>query len=443
MHVTWFAPFFLVQLLYACRGEREWGKATIFASFFQAASPVLVTLGGRISGLQPAYALIPIGILHFVSTSLRSKKTRKDELNPSYPEFFIFALTVIGIAGAVLLPLVFDGLVHVTTPRLNFSVALLHLSSGNLVQAFYLACNFVLFTLFTRSLRRDMLRLSECIDTLATVTILAAALGIYQITSRLLNLPWLAPVINSNLGSTQLFDERTDGVVKTIGVTTRMSATFLEPSLMSVYFLGMFALFGLGIQRRLIGVILIFCLLISTSTTAVIGLLVLIPFFLFWQTLRLGVHIRYLTIAIMVGTGVMVCAMSYSLNPSSNSPLRFLDEKMSSDSGQTRSGLDALAMQTLGESYGLGVGFGSTRSSSIVTTVAACGGLPGLICIVGFFATLLASAIRTSSSEISALGLALGATIIGWAISAPDITLSIIWILSGIIAGSLRAAHNR
>ncbi len=71
-----------------------------------------------------------------------------------------------------------------------------------------------------------------------------------------------------------------------------------------------------------------------------------------------------------------------------------------------------------------------------MTTFAASTGIPGLICLVGFFATLLTRAMSSKSVDIRALGLALATIIVGWSISVPDTTLSLIWLLSGIVCGA-------
>jgi hypothetical protein len=77
MSVTWFLPIFAVLFAYACRGQRQWVAATVVASFFQAASPILVSGGGRLSGLQTAYALLPIGAVQFVLRSFQLNRERK------------------------------------------------------------------------------------------------------------------------------------------------------------------------------------------------------------------------------------------------------------------------------------------------------------------------------------------------------------------------------
>jgi hypothetical protein len=439
MSATWFTPFFLIFLIYACRGQRQWAVSTIVASFFQAASPILVVAGGRINGLQPAYALLPVGVAQILFESFNLKNAALNRRYITSSHLFIFAMTVIAIAGAFLLPRAFGGLAHVTPPRRQDVIELVHFSAGNGVQAFYIACNFVLFTLISRSVHRGSINVSQCIAAIALGTTIAILLGLYQISCDLLHLPWPDAVINSNLGSAQLFKQNAAGIVHALGIQRRMSATFLEPSMMSVYFLGMFSLFGLGLRRWVIGAGVLFCLIISTSATAIIGLCALMVIWTFWDLPRNGVNIRYIA-ALCLGSACMAGVLLVYLLSSGNH-FAFITDKLASNSGQIRSSLDLIALRTFRESWGLGVGIGSTRSSSFLTTFAASTGIPGMICLIGFFATLLSRTMSSTSSEVRALGLALATILIGWSLSVPDTTLSLIWLLSGIVCGA--ATHEQ
>ena len=64
MLFTDFLPAFLVMALFAFKGPRAWLAVTAIAAFFQAATPIVLGVGGRAAGLAPAYALLPIGVWH-------------------------------------------------------------------------------------------------------------------------------------------------------------------------------------------------------------------------------------------------------------------------------------------------------------------------------------------------------------------------------------------
>ena len=64
MYPTAFLPFFLVLVLISLRSANAWAACMGAVAFFQAASPILLVAGGRISGIAPAYGLMFVGLWH-------------------------------------------------------------------------------------------------------------------------------------------------------------------------------------------------------------------------------------------------------------------------------------------------------------------------------------------------------------------------------------------
>jgi hypothetical protein len=114
-----------------------------------------------------------------------------------------------------------------------------------------------------------------------------------------------------------------------------------------------------------------------------------------------------------------------------------LMQKLSSSSGETRIGLDRIALQTFFETWGVGVGVGSTRSSSFLATFAACTGIPGLLAFGGFFSIVAFSSLVSSSRQVRAMGLAFATVVVAWMISVPDLSIPIVWIVSAAVCGTL------
>lgn len=442
MSVTWFLPIFVILFVYACRGQRQWVGATIVASFFQAATPILLSAGGRLSGLQTAYALLPIGVFQFIVGSFQLNRQRQSIFRISEAHMFLIGMTVIGVVGAFMLPKLFRGVAHVTTPPV-FHTTILRSSSGNAIQAFYLVCNLSLFTLVVACIQRGAITVSQCIRALAVGTICSAVFGLYQIVCDALHAPWIDVVINSNLGVAQNFNQPVHGLPRLLGISRRMSATFQEPSMMSMYFLAMFAMFAVGLRRFVLGGTVLFCLLISTSATATAGLVVIFGIWMAWEFVGSRLDLRKASFFALIGAAVFAVFLAVTMMSDHWAHANYITEKLSSTSGQTRMSLDKIALHTFFETWGLGVGVGSTRSSSFIATFGACTGVPGLFCMFGFFGIVIFKSLSSEASEIRAVGLACAALFVGWLISIPDLAMPIVWVVSGVAAGQMGAKVTR
>jgi hypothetical protein len=222
-----------------------------------------------------------------------------------------------------------------------------------------------------------------------------------------------------------------------------MSSTFLEPSILAMHFVGLFALFGLVLRRWWLAGALLFCLLISTSATAYLGLALLVMLYLVFTASRmtLGVASAFMLTAAAgcLGGLLIVGILGVDQLPGAT----FIMRKLASHSGSVRTAADAVNLQAIRDSWFLGTGIGSTRSSSFLATFAACTGLPGVLCLVGFFAALIVRGARSVSNEARALALALGALTLGWLTSVPDLTLALVWLLAGLTRAATAEAVTK
>jgi hypothetical protein len=428
MALTWFAPIFLMLFIWSCLGQRRWMAATVMASFFQAASPLLLTVGGRYVGVQPAYLLLPIGAAQFLMRKFEPRLELVTGFRLNTSHLLLAALTAICIVGAFLLPRVFSGLIQVMSARGYYRV-MVHSSGGNAIQAVYVLCNSMLFVLAAAAVYRGIVTVSQCIRYLAAGSIMAAILGIYQTGGSVLHLPWPDMVFNSNLGAIQQYSE------VSFGGTKRMSSTFLEPSMFAMHFLGMFALFAFGARSLKLSSMVLICLLVSTSSTAYAGLLVLMVVWAAFDIRQNGLSMRWgLALSLSIAAIAAAC-IALSVNTHNLTHLNYISEKLASHSGRVRIEEDTMALRALVESWGLGVGVGTTRASSFLTTFLACTGILGVVCLVGFFWMLVSKAVASSSQEIRGLGFALSALVIAWVLSVPDLAMPMIWLIAGVISG--------
>ncbi len=427
---TPFAPIFLILLIVAAVSVRGWVVAIGIAAFLQSPAPVVVDAGGRLSGIMPAYALLGIGLIHAVLHALRPHSRPKSATSDAAVAWLII-FTVIGVVGAIVLPRAFEGSVEVMPPAYGLDtlfVERVHPSGRNSVQAVYLICNLLLFLLCRWTVTSRLITIEQAVRGLILGAGCSALLGLYQAIGYQLGLPWPSEVINSNTGVGQLYNQTAFGM-------RRMSATFLEPSLLGFHFLSAFALLGLGLRRGWIGGTLLFCLLISTSSSGYAGLLLLCPAALLVGGARTDRRLMLLLVLLLlvIGSAYLLDLLFMDGQIAS----AFLTEKMTSASGVDRARTNWVALRTVVESWGLGVGVGSSRVSGLPMTLLSTTGAPGLFCFAAFLWTLVRACLRRGDQYGRAFALAILAMAIVWSLSIPDLALPYAWILCGFACGLL------
>jgi hypothetical protein len=377
---TLFFPFFFVMVVVAMTSARRWAWMMGFSAFFQAASPIAIAGGGRYVGIAPVYCLMFIGLWHvygsYYNDSLEAPRTGQAAVNT--PSLLLALFVLIGVTGAMFLPRLLQDMVQVLPPRggldSGFTVPLAP-SSGNSIQSFYLVCVLVLFWMVRQVTLKKIVPPACFLSGMVAGILLAVALGYYQFAAYYLGLPWPAEIINSNPGVTQLQDQTTFGV-------KRISSLFLEPSIMSQHLLGGVGLLVFGLQRKVLGLLLLGVVLLSTSSTAYFGLLV---FFSAWFLISRYQHAskKLTLVSLVLGLFILAVCLDFLLL-SGQITHRLVLEKFDSGSGQVRLNADVLAFKTFIQSFGLGSGVGSARASSLGACLAATVGLPGLLVFAGF-----------------------------------------------------------
>ena len=432
MELTAFLPFFAILVWVALRSPSHWLAATGFAAFLQGASPFTLTAGGRFVGMAPAYLLTLIGIFHYVRARFHPAARMREEQPWSAPQLWLWAFTIIGVLGALLLPRVFNGVAHAMLSRgpLN-GATMIDVTPGgtNFIQAFYLVLNLALFSIAAAlvAARADGLRWA--LRGVAAGLACACVLGLYQLVAFYMGWPWPTEIINSNLGVGQ-FPNQMAGDIK------RITATFWEPSLLGYSFVGCLGIFLLGGRNVRLGLLALCVLLLSTSSLGYFGLAVLVGVWLCAD--------REATASTKwrVALGFAAVCVAFVIADQSLTGGVLLEElvldKAESSSGVGRSTADHFALQTFLESGGLGVGIGTTRASSFAATLLATTGLPGFIAFMAFATTLILQCRRAGDRESRQLGLGLTGFLIVWLIAIPDVVQALFWLIAGVAAGHLR-----
>src|SRR5688572_16006609 len=432
MELTAFLPFFLLLAWIALRSPLHWLAATGFACFLQGASPFVLNAGGRLAGMAPAYLLTAIGAWHYLRERMYPAARAREEAAWSAPQLWLWAFTAIGVLGAFLLPRVFEGVAHAMLSRGSINTAsMTNVAPGgtNVIQAFYLVLNLVLFSIAATlvAARADGLRWA--MRGVAAGLLCPCLLGLYQLVAFYAGLPWPADIINSN-ADVGHFPDQMAGDIK------RITATFWEPSLLGYSFVGCLGMFLLGGRHLGLGLLALCVLLLSTSSLGYFGLVALVIVWL------LGDRGASAATRWRVAFGlVAVCAVFLLADRLWLDGKVFEDlvlNKAESSSGVGRSTADLLAMQTFLESGGLGVGVGTTRASSFAATLLATMGLPGLVAFLAFAVGLILECRRAADAESRQLGLGLTGFLIVWIIAIPDLVQALFWLVAGVAAGHLR-----
>lgn len=218
------------------------------------------------------------------------------------------------------------------------------------------------------------------------------------------------------------------------GGFNRLQSTFMEPSSVGAYMTPIFVFFMLRFQyeRKAVHAILAICaagvLARSLSSTALVGLVLAYIISLLSLISRSSLggkktgFIPYFLIAIVMGVLVYIAFDAGMVDG-------LLLNKMESSSGQNRTAADLIALSVFKESWGLGYGFGSFRSSSLAFTVLASGGavvFSGLMYLV-YRASCSFFRPKGDYSLWLMAGMLLSTLMIAF-VSAPDANSAVLWL---------------
>lgn len=425
MSLTPFFIIFSLLLFISFKSPRAWLICFFMGAMFQAATPFLLTGGGRNIGINCGYILMFSGFFHVI----KHYSSRHNWHNAPLPVtiWLLLAFLLYGIFGALLFPLFFKYEILVMSPRFGLDSGFLSPltpGTGNIIQALYLALNFLVLTAVYVCFRCRMVTHEDLHRAVSLSLVLVVGIGFYQIVAHELSLPWPEQLINSNIGLRQNHEQTAMGL-------KRISSTFIEPSVLSVHLLGLvsYLYFYAGSITLLVTMGLI-AMILSTSSLAYLGLLLLscVISMRAFKRGELRPFVSLLGLLVLMAVGFFV---DFFMNDGAlvNG---LLFEKMESSSGVARSNADINAFHAFIDSYALGVGVGSTRASSLLATLlATTGGIGTLL----FFSSILIAvrrALKVSQPAMAAVAAA-GMPLLLMIISIPDLSLPFFWAMLGAI----------
>jgi hypothetical protein len=369
-----------------------------------------------------------------------------------------FILVTIGaVASSVIMPRLFMGQVMVWPQKVSafFVRSPLAPNAGNFTQDMYLIANAMLAATAAVYLTRPGKVLPRLLDAYFASGLLVILIALWQFASTILHIPFPSSFFLSNPGWSQLDDQ-------TIGILTRLNGPFSEPSSLSAYMCASLSAAGWSVMngdRRWLpratflgGIVVV---LLSTATTGYVTMAAMAALLLARVAIRATPQMRRRVVLTAAGIGVAggISAVALPLaTPEAGQEatiiLNSVLDKTQSASYRARSQADYDSLQEMMKTYGLGVGWGSNRSSSLLPGLLAAIGIWGVAGLLwfGFALTLRArQAMRmtrapdlqhvirgTSASLLSSL---ISALLSGPTISSPDFYL----LLAMLVAATARA----
>ena len=424
--LTPFMPAFLLLAILSLRGIKGWLAAMAIAAFFQGAAPFVLGGSARDAGLAPAYLLLPVGVLHWVRWRLAvAGPARRMLLTPAH--WALIAFTLCGVIGAVLLPRLFaqDVLVLPSRAQRYLRMEPLAPQSTNYIQGFYLVLNYMVFALTARFVSSGQATEADLRKWVVRGAVLTALIGLYQWGGSFVNAPWPSEFFNSNTGVIQLEEQATMGL-------RRISATFIEPSVLGYHFVGCVGLALFSGRHVRAGLLILLVLLLALASSGYVNLTLLT---LAWIVLARLPMTRKLQIAGALFVLGLAALLADQILFDGRLVEGLILNKGTSESGTVRATWNRMALESFVQSWGLGTGIGSARGSSFAATLLATFGIPGAILLVTFLWLAVRAGLSDRGASGQGWGFAVLAFAIGWCVAMPDISLPLVWLCAGAAAG--------
>jgi hypothetical protein len=360
-----------------------------------AAAIILDSLGGI--NISPGHLL-----LGFLTLSLlrdkRSLRAVSGEISIGRPGFWLLLTVIYSTIGAFFLPRLLMGqtLVYAVRAENPFNTPLAPAMS-NLTQSIYFIADLVCFVVLSgyASTVAGRRVLGTAALACATLNLIFAVLDLATYFTNTTEL--LSFIRNANY--TLLNDTEVGGLKRIVGSFTEASS-FAAVTL--CYFAFTSRLWLLGVRPHVtlpLAVLSLLALILSTASTAYVGLSVLLAA-IYLQVLLSALR-RSATVQMVYFIGaspviLATIALVIAFNQDFSDYVRdFLNglifDKLSTASGIERSAWNSQALQNVMDTFGFGVGNGSVRASSFPVAVLASLGVTGALLFSLFFVTLFFS----------------------------------------------------
>jgi len=426
--------------------------ALILFSFFAKMETVAIIMGCL--SMYVAAASLRIGTLSVIPAILflpvfvcgvffSSKAFPFPKNNPAIHFLTLFMLYAAVIT--LIIPTLFEDQIPVIWYTRDPSVSLEHMlrpDIGNITQVIYALAAYICY-LTACKMFNGKTGASILVKLVYIVVGFHIFWSLIDLTGNYIGLPDIDSFIKSGNYSSE--DQTLNGLA-------RISGTFTEPSFYATntlcLFAFMFSLYQSGIRKKgscFLAIGLLFLLILSLSTTAYIGLALYFLWLFFARAASLfhssDSKKSTLPVFLILAISAVFLGLFVFLADGSDLLSKLIFEKFSSTSGSERSHWNMVAWMAFLNSFGLGIGFGSTFASSFVLVLLSNTGLIGTL-LYGAFIYHATKSPKTgmlcdlSQETIIACREALVGFIIGVSLSYTVIDIGLFpYILAGAATG--------
>jgi hypothetical protein len=384
----------IVGMLCLLLGHRAAFAVLVVATLFGAAAAILVGP----ANIQPAHLLLAF-VVATVLTRNHEAANAIDSMRFPKPGFWLLCLVLYGVISAIIIPRLLAGSTPIiplgTSEYANTgSTVPLGPVSSNFTQSVYLVADLICFTIAAAiaSTQAGFLVITGALLAYAVANVLFALLDIGTYVT---GTQWLLDFMR-NAQYTLHLDEEVSGLKRIVGSFPEASA-FANATLGALAFTG--TLWVCGRRPALTGVLAaasLVLVVLSTSSTGLAGTAPVLLILYATALIRSGFHPNrpYSSAAVLCAPLVIIAAiLAVLLDDATSETMRnYVDllilNKSASVSGIERNSWNVFALQNFFDSYGLGVGLGTVRSSSFPLALLSNVGIPG----TAFYLLFVASA---------------------------------------------------
>ena len=394
MELTQFG-YVLLPLCVAAILQPIWQlQLVLLASAFGAATPLTIGGLGLPPGVIPACLFLAyVALQFFLGARFPAAPRAWRTLEP-------FLLTAAyALVTAVLVPRLFAGSFTVwpqkPTPPFDIPVPLAP-GGGNVTQSFYLLLDTAMLAGVALHLVRSRIDPVRVLQTYLGCGVVVVAVCFWQLASKLTGIWYPAAFLYSNPGWVLHPDQ-------TMGIVPRINGPFAEPAALAYYLSGLIfcstwlVLRGHGNRLALwLLPFAVLALVLSTSTTGfavlAVGGVAMVAYGLTRAPKPVALRIFVFAVPLVliaIAAALAVSTLSAQFEESIAAVTRQSLNKADGESFANRTGLDRDSLGILFPSYGLGAGWGSVRSSSLVSGLLANLGIFGCALLLWFIVRLV------------------------------------------------------